>query len=109
MVLLAPRDTLYLKPSAPEAVVDYYLLGAELGAGHGSLRVEVLGPRAAASRTVDHWVPLRISPLVSGDYRIRLTLLEERGSSQSAVSIAVGGFTVNLLDAQDASTPGGAS
>jgi hypothetical protein len=59
--------------------VDYYVLGARIGAGAGSVEVTVHGGRETHSTRLYRWRPFDIVGLAPGEYRLGLQLLDPEG------------------------------
>lgn len=79
IVLSEPRGTYNGDAAADAARIDFYVLGAPLGAGKYQVAASVDGEGAHSELTLDRWQPLAVHGLPSGDFRIKLQLLGPDG------------------------------
>jgi hypothetical protein len=75
LVYSEPRGTYNGARAADDALLDFYLLGADPGAGKGSVRATISGPGVDRRIVMKDWHARRIRGLPSGDYRVELVLL----------------------------------
>lgn len=71
---LQPLGTYNGDKAADNVLLDFYLLGARLGEGKGSVEAHISGPGVERRLAVKDWHARRIRGLPSGDYRVELTL-----------------------------------
>jgi hypothetical protein len=99
-----PRGTYNGDAAADSALVDYYLVNAQLGEGGYSVRVRVQGEGLRAEARLRRWQPLAIPALPSGDFDTSIELLGPDGQPvQGPYTSARRTITVN----RDAPVPEG--
>lgn len=86
LVYSQPRGTENGVRAADNVPLDFYLLGATLAAGKGSVAATISGPGVDRKLVISDWHARRISGLPSGDYAVDLVL---RGAGGQPVH---GGF-----------------
>jgi len=96
LVLLVPRGT-YNGPSrAKAALLDFLILGGDIGADGLSMRVRVTGPKGASNSVLSGPGPYSVRGLDSGDYRLDLELQKPEGPLSGRWARASRIITVNL-------------
>ncbi len=83
LVYSEPRGTENGVQAADNTLLDFYLLGAQLGPGKGSVAAAISGPGVHRQLVIRDWRARRISGLPSGDFRIELVL---RGADDKPVA-----------------------
>ncbi len=83
LVYSQPSGTYNGAHAADNVLLDFYLLGAKLGAGKDRVRASISGPRVEQKFVIQDSRARRISGLPSGDYRVELSL---RGPDEKPVA-----------------------
>jgi len=83
LVYSEPRGTYNGAHAADDVLLDFYVLGAGLGAGKGSIAATISGRGVERRIVMKDWHARRIRGLPSGDYRIELVL---RGADDKPLS-----------------------
>jgi hypothetical protein len=74
-----PRGTFNGNHAADSVLVDFYVLGARLGANAFAVQVEISWQEETWSTVLRRWQPLRVRGLPSGDHHVTLQLLAPSG------------------------------
>lgn len=76
---LRPRGTYNGDTAADAALLDFYLFNTQLGADGHRVRLRIASDDRSKTFVISEWRAQRIAGLVSGDYRVELTLLDAAG------------------------------
>jgi hypothetical protein len=96
LVFLAPRGTYNGPFRAKAALLDFVILGGDIGADGLSLRVRFTGPRGVSSAVLSGPGPYSLRGLESGDHRLDLELQKPAGPFSGQWARASRTITVNL-------------
>lgn len=96
LVCLVPRGTYNGVARSRSALLDFAVLGGQVGSNGLTLLVRIVGPRDSAEAVLSAPGPYTLRGLGNGDYRFELELANERGPLPGPWARATRTITVNL-------------